>query len=56
MDTNRDKVNLLLILRPEAKVYYYDNGLSYYIEGEIPEGVQLYVEDGEDGYPIEEVI
>ena len=56
MDTNKDKVSLLLILRPESKVYYYDNGLSFYIGEEIPEGVQLYVEDGEDGYPIEEII
>ena len=63
MDTNKDKVSLLLTIKPNAKVYYYEDedegGLSYYIEGEIPEGVQLYVEDEEDeedGTPIEEII
>ena len=59
MNTNKDKVELLLAIRPDSKVYYYDKGLSYYIEDEIPEGVQLYVEDEEDeeeGFAIEDYL
>ena len=63
MTTNKEKVYAILAAYPNASLYYYegdDSGLSFYIEGdEIPEGVQIYIEDSfdiDEGYPIEDYL